>query len=181
MNGVTRRATFGAAASITVGALAGCTSRGSSLAIPGQQVAIGSAAMEPTLMQGTSATFDPVAAGKYRPRRQDIVLFHPPAAWRGFDPKEVFVSRVIGIAGDTVACDGEDGSPVWLNNVQLKEPYLYPGDSPSRVQFVAKVPAGRLFLLDDHRSIGLDCRYQVSDANGSGYVPVGNVGGIYHP
>ena len=124
---------------------------------------------------------DPVAAGKYQPRRQDIVFFHPPAAWRGFHPTQLFVSRVIGNPGDTVACDGEAGSPVWLNGVQLKEPYLYPGDSPSTVEFSAKVPAGRLFLLDDHRSIGLDCRYQVSDPDGTGYVLVGNVVGIYHP
>jgi len=176
MNGVTRRATFGAAISVAVGALAGCTSPGS--ASGSKQLTVGSASMEPTLMQGQAVTVDPVTAGKYQPRRQDIVFFHPPASWHGFDTTQVFVSRVIGIPGDTVYCNGA-GLPVVLNGVPLKEPYLYHGDAPSTFNFRAKVPSGRLFLLDDHRSIAVDCRYQLSDPDNSGYVPIGNVLGIY--
>lgn len=178
MNGVTRRTSLGAVVSITAGALVGCTSKGPGST--GASLTIGSASMEPTLMKGSTVAVEPVAAGKYRPRRQDIVFFHPPAAWQGFDATQLLASRVIGIPGDTVSCDGA-GSPVWLNHVALKEPYLYPGDTPSTVDFSVKVPTGRLWLLDDHRSIGLDCRYQVSDADDGGYVPVGNVVGIYRP
>ena len=45
--------------------------------------------------------------------------------------EEDLIKRVIGVGGDTVACCDEQGR-VTVNDVPLDEPYLYPGDKPSR-------------------------------------------------
>ena len=186
MRGMTRRASFGAAFSVTVGALAGCSSAHSgtdsgahaqSSASASLQLKVVSDVMEPTLAKGQTVTVGVVADGKYRPRRQDIVLFHPPKAWEGLSPSNLIFSRVIGIPGDRVSC-ARQGSPILLNGTVLKEPYLYPGDSASWIAFDVTVPSGRLWLLDDHRSVGRDSRLELSDPDNGAFVPVGNVVGI---
>jgi signal peptidase I len=178
MSGLTRRATVGATLSIAAGAIVGCTASGSTPT--SRQLRIASGSMEPTLVPGQMVTVDLVADGKYQPRHQDIVFFLPPAEWTGFDPSQLIVSRVIGIPGDTVSCNGLTGSPVMLNGVVLREPYLYPGDTPSTIDFHVTVPSGCLWLLDDHRSVAIDCRYHLSDPDNGAFVPTGNVVGTYH-
>ena len=180
MGKVTRRVVLGGAVSMAAGALAGCSSASAADASSTVFLFNNSASMEPTLVKDQSVAADLVVPGKYEPRRQDIVFFHPPAAWREFDVSQLFVSRVIGIPGDTVYCDGP-GAPVVLNGVALKEPYLYKGDSPSTINFRVTVPSGHLWTLDDHRSIGLDCRYQLHDPNNGAFVPIANVVDVYHP
>ncbi|MDQ4502266.1 signal peptidase I [Sinomonas sp. ASV322] len=79
-------------------------------------------------------------------------------AWLGVVPNETaYVKRVVGVAGDHVACCAADGR-LTINGVPLAEPYLYPGDAPSDVKFDVVVPQGRLWLLGDHRSDSVDSR-----------------------
>lgn len=176
MSGMTRRAGLGAAVSVAVGALAGCNGpqKPTSTSF---QIKVGSRAMEPTLVKGKMVTVDAILDGSYRPRREDVVLFHPPTAWDGFAASSLLVSRVIGIPGDHVSCTGR-GASLILNGAELKEPYVYPGDTASWIKFDVTVPSGRLWLLDDYRSDGIDCRSQLSDPDNGAFVPTGNIVGI---
>ena len=54
------------------------------------------------------------------------------------------------------------------------EPYLYDGDPPSSQKFNVTVPAGRLWLLGDHRSVSADSR-SLLGAPGGGMVRVDRV------
>ena len=80
----------------------------------------------------------------------DLVGFAPPS-------EKDFIKRVIGIPGDRVACCDASGR-VTVNGVALNEPYLYPGNSPSDQPFDITVPAGRLWVMGDHRADSSDSR-----------------------
>jgi signal peptidase I len=125
--------------------------------------------------------------------RGDIVVFNgdgswdpgPPPANRNFaekfvdgfasmfgfgHPGDILIKRVIGLPGDDVACCDAQGR-VTVNGVPLTEQsYLYPGDAPSEVRFNIVVPAGRLWVMGDHRLISDDSRDHLGDPGG-GTVP----------
>jgi signal peptidase I len=62
-----------------------------------------------------------------------------------------YIKRVIGVPGDHVACCNRQGQ-ITVNGVPLSEKsYLYPGDAPSEQRFSITVPAGRLWVMGDHR------------------------------
>ena len=83
------------------------------------------------------------------------------------------VKRVIGVGGDTVEARDKK---IYVNGTQLDEPYLLPGDSPSDVSFRVTVPAGKLWVMGDHRSESADSRFHVTDP-GNGFVPMTDVVG----
>lgn len=81
----------------------------------------------------------------------------------------VFVKRVIGVGGDTVACCDSAGR-VEVNGNAIEEPYVFPEDAPSDIEFEVVVPEGRLWLMGDHRSESFDSRGLLG-APGGGLVP----------
>ncbi|MDH6129182.1 signal peptidase I [Kitasatospora sp. GP82] len=86
----------------------------------------------------------------------------------------VYVKRVIGIGGDRVTCCGSDGR-IRVNGVPLDESgYLYPGDTPSKVAFDVVVPAGKLWVMGDHRGDSRDSRDHLGEPGG-GFVPESKV------
>ncbi|MEV8040047.1 MULTISPECIES: signal peptidase I [unclassified Arthrobacter] len=155
---------------------------------------IPSASMEPLLRDGdrilvsrTDFAADPI-------RRGDVVVFDGrgsfaplnsgagPAAelvagaghWLGITGSDTtYVKRVIGLPGDRVVCCDGSGK-LTVNGQQLSEPYIYPGDEPSTLKFDAIVPAGRLWLMGDHRSKSADSRGLLG-APGGGMVPLDRV------
>ncbi|WP_407917062.1 signal peptidase I [Kitasatospora sp. NE20-6] len=86
----------------------------------------------------------------------------------------VFVKRVIGVGGDRVTCCGADGR-LRVNGVALDESsYLAPGDTASQVAFDIVVPAGKLWMMGDHRTVSRDSRDHLGEPGG-GFVPESRV------
>ena len=76
-----------------------------------------------------------------------------------------YVKRVVGLPGDHVVCC-DANRLITVNNVPVDELYLYPGDQPSDLTFDVTVPAGRVWLMGDHRSVSADSRAHLGDPGG---------------
>lgn len=68
-----------------------------------------------------------------------------------------YVKRVIGTGGDTVACCDSAGRLI-INGNAIEEPYVFPMDAASEMEFEVVVPEGKLWLMGDHRSESFDSR-----------------------
>lgn len=105
------------------------------------------------------------------PRRGEIIVFTAPMDWRSNPSEEDFIKRVIGVGGDHVVCCDAQGR-ITVNGKALDEPYLYHdasgvADQASENKFDVVVPAGRLWVMGDHRSHSGDSRehYLQTDKN----------------
>ncbi|MBO0655280.1 signal peptidase I [Streptomyces triculaminicus] len=156
-----------------------------------QAFVIPSGSMEQTIRIGDRVLVDKLTPWfGTRPERGDVVVFKDPGGWLdgdqtysgGPDPVGIkqakqaltfigllpsaderdLIKRVIGVGGDTVKCCDKDGK-VTVNGKPLEEPYVHPGDAPSKLTFEVKVPPGRLFVMGDHRSDSADSRYHLSE------------------
>lgn len=119
-----------------------------------------SASMAPSIHGGDRVLVNRLADGGADLHRGDVVVFRPPASWVTRDalPHELLlIKRVIGVAGDTVRCCDQDNR-LTVNGVPLTEPYLFPGDPPSSVRFVATVGPEMIWVMGDHRSDSSDSR-----------------------
>ena len=158
---------------------------------------IPSASMENTLNIGDRLLINKLVYDFRSIHRGDIVVFDGTGSWdlnkppsnsnifsRFFDDVEgifgishdssIYVKRVIGIPGDHVACCDAQGR-VTVNGVPLNEQsYLYPGNVPSTVKFSITVPAGRLWVMGDHREVSYDSRGHIGDPGG-GTIPESGV------
>ena len=142
---------------------------------------IPSGSMEQTL-QVNDRVFINVAGSYFsEPKRGDVIVFKDSQGWipstqksssplkdalsfAGILPdtsSNFLVKRVIGTPGDVVESDGN--GKIKVNGVEINEPYLYPGNPPSEVPFKVTVPAGKYFVMGDHRSNSADSRYHISD------------------
>ena len=87
--------------------------------------------------------------------------------------KQYLVKRVIGVAGDNVV--GKDGV-VTINGKATTEPYIFAGNKASELDFNITVPAGKVWVMGDHRGSSADSRYHQDDVN-NGFVPLSKVTG----
>ena len=166
-----------------------------------QAFLIPSGSMEPTLHGCSGCVDDRVVVNKQTShmggvKRGDIVVFRDSDGWlwhfssgvgQPSRPRTVLefiglvpatdagnlVKRVIGVGGDTV--EGRDGK-VYVNGTLLDEPYVFPGDRASDVNFRVTVPVGTLWVMGDHRSDSSDSRFHQQDP-AKGFVPLSAVVG----
>ncbi|MEV7604897.1 signal peptidase I [Paenarthrobacter sp. NPDC089322] len=155
---------------------------------------IPSESMEPLLGTGDRILVSRTAFQADSIRRGDVVVFDgrgtfaplnsgkgplvdavaAASQWVGLTGSDTtYVKRVIGVGGDHVQCCDPSGH-LTVNGQVLAEPYVYPGDEPSEQKFDVVVPAGRLWLMGDHRSRSADSRGLLG-APGGGMVPVERV------
>lgn len=154
-----------------------------------QAFVIPSGSMEQTIKIGDRVLVDKLTPWfGSRLQRGDVVVFKDPGGWLPKDEeptedpvvvKQVkegltfigllpsadeqdLIKRVVAVGGDTVACCGKDGE-VTVNGKALDEPYVHPGNPPSRIGFSVRVPIGRIFVMGDHRSDSADSRYHLDD------------------
>ncbi|MDF7640019.1 signal peptidase I [Bifidobacterium sp. ESL0784] len=139
-----------------------------------------SGSMETSLNIGDHIVTNRLAKPVLKLRRGDVVVFKDPANW--LNSKNVFASndlvkRLIGLPGDTVACEGS-GAPVTVNGVPINESsYLKAGVAPSNFAFKTKVTPGNVFVLGDNRANSADSRYHADDGN-HGLVPLDRIRGV---
>jgi len=90
------------------------------------------------------------------PHRGEIVVFKAPELWQSGDEGEDFIKRIIGVPGDHVQCCDANGLMV-INGKAIQEPFIYRNadgvqDPAAEPAFDITVPAGRLWVMGDHRS-----------------------------
>ena len=71
-----------------------------------------------------------------------------------------------------------------INGVEIDEPYVFAGNTASDTNFNVTVPAGKIWVMGDHRGASADSRFHQDDIN-NGMVPkskiTGKVVGIVWP
>lgn len=143
-------------------AAAGCGGKESAPAAAIERFTQGGGSMEPGIKPGQV-----VAARRvkdYKPKRGDVVLFHPPANWTV--TTSPMLKRVLATGGETVACctDGK----VTVDGAALDEPYVEddspldeppnPGSCLARRFGPVAVPEGSVFVAGDNRLASNDSR-----------------------
>ena len=89
--------------------------------------------------------------------------------------KQYLVKRVIGVAGDKVQCCSKDNK-LMINGVEIDEPYIFAGNIASDTKFNVTVPAGKIWVMGDHRGASADSRFHQDDIN-NGMVPTSKITG----
>lgn len=160
---------------------------------------IPSDSMNDTLIRNDRVMVSRLTPGPFSLSRGDVVVFEDPANWlRGgvplptsSDPEGLgarlnralvwigllpddlgnhLVKRVIGLPGDRVACC--TNGLLTVNGVEVREPYVHPGDAPSEIEFDILVPQDKVWVMGDHRSDSADSRYNdTADASAGGMTP----------
>lgn len=182
-----------------------------------QSFYVPSGSMEPTIQPGDRILVNKLDAGSGL-RRGDVVVFDGTTTFAAADltprqdhgfvgrtlsgaasllgielGEQDFVKRVVGLPGDHVVCCDNQGR-LTINGVSVVEPYVHAGDVPSDLTFDVTVPAGRLWVMGDHRSDSADSRAHLGDPGGgtvrvsdvigrasATYWPLSRVGGFDTP
>jgi signal peptidase I len=158
---------------------------------------IPSDSMQNTLERGDRVLVSKLTPGPFDLHHGDVIVFKDPGSWLApqlppddgpvrsalrealtfvgllpQDSGEHLIKRVVGLPGDRVACCDKRGR-VTIDGVGIDEPYLYSGNAPSTKTFDVVVPAGKLWVMGDHREVSEDSRYHPDNQ----FVPIGSVVG----
>jgi signal peptidase I len=160
---------------------------------------IPSGSMEQTLLVKDRVLVNKVVYDFREPQRGEVIVFRGVDSWKpetvapapegllakaklqvgslvglaAPDEKD-FIKRVIGTPGDEVRCCDAQGR-LMVNGRALDEPYVFDNNPiDSRPFGPITVPAGRLFVMGDHRGGSQDSRAYISDQF-KGTVPIDQV------
>jgi len=161
---------------------------------------IPSGSMENTLQINDRVAVNKIPFISKSINRGDVVVFRDPDNWlpepytgdgnkylakikEGFvavgvlpnPAKQYLVKRVIGVAGDKVECCAKS-KKLMINGVEIDEPYIFAGNTPSDTKFNVTVPEGKVWVMGDHRGASADSRFHQDDIN-QGMVPTSKVTG----
>ncbi|HTK11974.1 MAG TPA: signal peptidase I [Ktedonobacteraceae bacterium] len=106
-------------------------------------------AMEPGLRKDDNVMVNKTSYLFHGPERGDVIVFQYPYADRSGN----YMLRVVGVPGDTIKTDL---THVWVNNVELKEPYISKPANVAGQQWT--VPPNQYFVLSDNRVVSDDSR-----------------------
>ncbi len=163
---------------------------------------IPSGSMEDTLVLNDRVVVSKLTPGPFTLHRGDIVVFADPGNWLGVhtttsrgpiveavqealtfvgllpdNSEDHLIKRVIGLPGDHVVCC-DANKRLTVNGVSITETYVKAGNEPSATPFDITVPAGRVWVMGDHRSDSSDSRYHDPGGTGAqGSVPVSLITG----
>ncbi|NUS16403.1 MAG: signal peptidase I [Streptomyces sp.] len=118
------------------------------------------ASMEPTYRPGDKVTVEKADGAALRDG--DIVLFDG----HDWGVQGLLLERVIARGGEHLVMTAN--GTVTVDGEVRREPYLYPGsENGISPPLDLVVPAGRLFMMGDHRSDSADSRFHISTAHGT--------------
>ncbi|MDT0213750.1 signal peptidase I [Rothia sp. ARF10] len=163
---------------------------------------IPSGSMEDTLILNDRVVVNKLVPDVVDVQRGDVVVFQDPGEWLSSVPEvshgplrdgvervlsfvgllpdtsdNHLIKRVIGLPGDHIVCCDAQGR-LTVNGVPLTEPYVKPGDVASSITFDITVPAGKVWVMGDHRSDSEDSRFHDPDGTGEqGSVPIADITG----
>lgn len=163
---------------------------------------IPSGSMEDTLILNDRVVVNKLVPDVVDLKRGDIVVFEDPGEWLAAVPEvshgpvrdgvervltfvgllpdtsdNHLIKRVIGLPGDHIVCCDAQGHLI-VNGVPITEPYIKPGDVPSSITFDITVPAGKVWVMGDHRSDSEDSRFHDPEGTGAqGSVPIDRITG----
>ncbi|MFF1814316.1 signal peptidase I [Streptomyces sp. NPDC058251] len=134
------------------------------------RVTVMSESMSPTYSVGQRLVVERMDGDKVR--RGDVVLFSAPDR----NIRGAVLKRVVAVGGDRIVCCGDGAAErITVNGKPLVESHVKDGiaDGTHRPYDVT-VPAGRLFVLGDHRVDSVDSRFYQGDGH-QGTVATGAV------
>jgi len=165
---------------------------------------IPSGSMEDTLVKDDRVIVSKLTPGPFDLAHGDVVVFQDPDHWLGGlpvaqnqpgvrgavhkglqfigllpdDSDDHLIKRVVGLPGDHVVCCDKAGA-LTVNGVAVTETYVKEGDTPSggRPPFDITVPAGRVWVMGDHRSDSSDSRFHDDGTGATGSVPIDDITG----
>ena len=101
--------------------------------------------MSPTVSDGDVV----IAMKRAKFEQGDVIAF--------YYNNKILIKRVIAHTGDWIDI-AEDGT-VYVNNEELKEPYLNEkAFGETNIKLPYQVPEGKIFVMGDHRSVSIDSR-----------------------
>jgi signal peptidase I len=115
-----------------------------------QPVRVEGTSMVPMLQDQDRLFINKLAYRMGEVRHSDVVVFHYPR-----DLTKSYIKRVIALPGDRLRI--EHGR-VYVNGIQLSEPYVPARYADERSQPEMTVPSSEYFVMGDHRSISSDSR-----------------------
>jgi signal peptidase I len=127
--------------------------------------------MNPTLRGGDHVVFDRWS----QPSRGDVVLLVDREGWSG-DEGSILVKRVVGVAGDVVACCESGSGRLLVNGVPADEPYAGEARPGGAIPFRVEVPDDTVWVMGDNRAESADSRLSLNEP-GRGAVPIADLRG----